>query len=66
MPTNPHSPLTKADLATVDKALAELKELREALIRARQAGIDVADQEQRAKALEDRLLALKRAYGSVT
>ena len=66
MPANPHAPLTKADLATIDKALAELRELREAIIRARQAGIDVSDQEQRAQGLEARLLAIKRAYGNVT
>jgi hypothetical protein len=54
--------LTEEHRKAIDDALASLKLVKQELIRASQAGIDVAAQSEQAKELEAKLLQLKRAY----
>lgn len=56
------SPLTTEHKAIIDKALADLKEAREQVTRAKLAKIDVAEQEAQIEAMETQLKAIKAAY----
>lgn len=56
------NPLTLEHKAQIEEALAVLKGLNEHITRAKQAGIDIADLEKQKVELEQKLLAIKRAY----
>lgn len=56
-------PLTKQDIADLDRAQATLKDVATALIIAKQAGIDVEHLEAQAKAQQEAIMRMKRAYG---
>ena len=55
-------PLDKDDLDTINQGLAALKEVREQITRAEQAGLTMEDQKERVRVDEERLLGIKRAF----
>ncbi len=56
------APLTEEHKRQIDAALAQLKEAREMIARAKLAGIDVAEQEAEAAKLDDQLRKLRQAF----
>lgn len=58
----PENPLTADEKARVLKAITETEALIRGINKARAAGLDVADQSDRARATLDGLLKLKNTY----
>ncbi len=56
------SPLTKEDKTEIDKVLKLVDGTKKELARAKQAGLDIADYEQRLVDSEKKLRAIKQAY----
>jgi bacterioferritin (cytochrome b1) len=56
------SPLTAEHKRAIDKALADIKEAKDQIARAKLAKIDVSDQEAQVSQLEEQLRAIKAAY----
>lgn len=56
------NPLTKDDLENINAALVMNKELKEDLLRAEQAGINVDEQKKTMELQEQRLLQVKRTF----
>lgn len=56
------SPLSEADLADINRALARLKDAEGLIAKAQQAGIDVEPFRERARESEDRLLKIKQSF----
>lgn len=56
------SPLGREDLNNINEALQMLKDNEEEIIKAEQAGIDMADQKEQSKLLKDRLTMIKRSF----
>ena len=54
--------LSKDDLANINSALAAIKEAKSEILKAKQAGIDIAENEAALLEQETRLLAIKRVY----
>jgi hypothetical protein len=57
----PH-PLTEEHLANINKGLAAVKDGREQLALAKQAGIDTGEAEQKLNDAERSLVAIKQVY----
>lgn len=58
----PIAPLTKENLADIERALTDLETAEETIRRAKQAGIDVEDQEQRARMAREKLTRIRQAF----
>jgi len=54
--------LTKEQIQNINSALATIKEAKTEILKAKQAGIDLSEQEQALQEQETRLLAIKRVY----
>jgi len=54
--------LSKQQLQQVNDALATIKVAKVEILRAKQAGIDIENEEKEILAQESRLLAIKRVY----
>ena len=55
-------PLGTDDLQAINDSLGQLKKTSEILVRAEQAGLDVAEQRRRHDDLQQRLTGVKRAF----
>ena len=55
--------LTKDELTKINHALATIKEAKGEVIKAKQAGIPIENQERQLLEQESRLLGIKRVYG---
>ncbi len=60
--TDRASPLTEADLADINRALARLEDAETLIQKAQQAGIDVEAFRTRARENQDRLLKIKQSF----
>lgn len=57
------NPLSKNDLAALQKAIYVLSEAEQEIEKARMAGIDVSEHEARQRHLKEALQAIHRVYG---
>ena len=57
-------PLSKEDLKELENGKAKIRELKAGILKAKQANLPVDDLESAVNALEQRILALQRTYGT--
>lgn len=56
------NPLTQEDLTRINDSIAQLNDVQEQIRLARQAGIDVSEEEQETIKQREQLLKLKQTY----